>query len=197
MDLTKLNVGDVAITRVRKVSNGKIEVEFAEKMQREANNSTLNVLSLLNAGDPAFEQKARRAWVIGTADNVAKLFNLDEAKLVALKYDEVTNKGESLEVFIKNPSIEVSGIKYNYRVVIEETTTPTDFQLANVQTSAKKRGKDGDFITSNGKYIFSNTVVRGIREGEATPHILLPADVVVGNPTAQTAQSANALNLTL
>ena len=191
MDLTKLNVGDVAITRVRKVSNGKIEVEFAEKMQREQSNSTLNVLSLLNAGDPAFEQKARRAWVIGTADNVAKLFNLDGAKLVVLE------EGASLEVFIKNPSIEISGIKYNYKVVIEETTTPTDFQLANVQTSAKKRGKDGDFITSNGKYIFSNTVVRGIREGEATPHILLPADVVVGNPTAQTAQSANALNLTL
>lgn len=191
MDLTKLSVGDVAITRVRKVSNGKIEVEFAEKMQREQSNSTLNVLSLLNAGDPAFEQKARRAWVIGTTDNVAKLFNLDEAALVALE------EGNSVEVFIKNPSIEISGIKYNYKVVIEETTEPTEYQLANIQTSAKKRGKDGDFITSNGKYIFSNTVVRGIREGEATPHILLPTDVVVSNPTAQTAQPANALNLTL
>jgi hypothetical protein len=191
MDLTKLNVGDVAIVRIKKVSNGKIELEFAEKMQKEQSNSTLNVLSLLNAGDPAFEQKARRAWVIGTADNVAKLFNLDETALTSL------GEGETIDVFIKNPSIEVSGVKYNYKVVIEETTEPTEFQLANIQKSAKKRGKDGDFITHNGKYIFSNTVVRGVKDGEATPHRLLAADVVVSNPTAQVAQSSNALNLTL
>jgi hypothetical protein len=182
-DLSKLSMGDVAILSVRKVTNGKISIEFAEKMQREANNSTLNVLSLLNAGDPAFEQKARRAWVIGTADNVAKLFNLDEATLVALE------EGASLEVFIKNPSIEVSGIKYNYKVVINETTEANEYQKANVETTAKRRGVNGEFITSNGQYIFSNTTVVGVKEGEVAKHNLLVADTVAVNTAAATTKS--------
>ena len=42
---------------------------------------------------------------------------------------------------------------------IIETTEPTDWQAANVQSSAKRKGKGGDFILHNGDYIFTRSSI--------------------------------------
>ena len=36
---------------------------------------------------------------------------------------------------------------------IYETTTPNKWQEANLETAAKRRGRDGDYITHNGDYV--------------------------------------------
>ena len=109
---------------------------------------------------------------------IAEKYNLEQLKAAENElYDE------------KNPSIEVSGIKYNYKVVINETTEANEYQKANVETTAKRRGVNGEFITSNGQYIFSNTTVVGVKEGEVAKHNLLVADTVAVNTAAVTTKS--------
>jgi hypothetical protein len=52
-------------------------------------------------------------------------------------------------------------------------------QSGKLRTSTvlpKRRGKDGDFITHNGKYIFSNTRVVPLKKGQEPKHVLLAAD---------------------
>ena len=43
------------------------------------------------------------------------------------------------------------------RVQVTETTEPTEWQAMNLETAAKRRGKDGEYITHQGMYIFANT----------------------------------------
>lgn len=181
--LSKLNQGETAILAVKKVVNNKISVEFAEKMQTSSQATVLNALSLFNAGDPAFETKARRAWVVGTIENIANLFKLDVSKLTDLQ------EGESEEIFIKNPSTEINGTKLFFKLRVRETTEANDYQKANIETTAKRKGKNGDYITSNGKYIFSNTDVVLLKEGEVAPHQLLKGDVVASVTTEQSIPS--------
>ena len=49
------------------------------------------------------------------------------------------------------------------RVVINETVEPTAYQIDNIETAAKSKGKDGEFITHKGKYIFSNTSIEWVK----------------------------------
>ena len=62
------------------------------------------------------------------------------------------------------------------RVIIQETTTPTDYQAENIETSAKRKGAEGAFILSGGKYIFSNTDVTLIGEDQEVKHVMLESD---------------------
>ena len=42
---------------------------------------------------------------------------------------------------------------------ITETVEPSEWQMENLETAAKRRGRDGDYITHNGMYIFANSNV--------------------------------------
>ena len=64
------------------------------------------------------------------------------------------------------------------RVQVTETVEPTEYQSMNLETSAKRKGKDGDFITNDGMYIFANT------------------DVVFGEPKHTFLQPDNAASTT-
>ena len=66
------------------------------------------------------------------------------------------------------------------KVEIVETTIPNEYQLANLETSAKRRGKEGKFITHKGLYIFTNSRVVFNKSN----HIFLEADVEVATATA-------------
>ena len=74
---------------------------------------------------------------------------------------------------VLNPSVDVNGTVHQLKVEIVETVEPTEYQAANLSTSAKRKGKDGDFITHKGMYIFANTRV----VYDKANHILLEADV--------------------
>jgi len=63
-----------------------------------------------------------------------------------------------------------------FRVQITETTEPTEWQAENLERAAKRAGKDGDYITHSGDYIFSNSDMIVLPEGEEPKHTWLTAD---------------------
>ena len=74
---------------------------------------------------------------------------------------------------VLNPTME--GVRC--RVLVQETTEGTEYQIDNLDKSAKRRGKDGEFITHQGSYIFSNTIVTLTDEVDTTDrHDFLEAD---------------------
>lgn len=141
----ELQTGEVLINSVRKISGDKYQLEFAEKIQNPT--SRENVLALVNAGDERFTQSsgARRAWLTGTALGFKSTFNID-----------CTNVGETpVMLGILSPKLP-SGVELHIEIV--ETVTPTDYQKANIEKSAKQNGK-GKFFMYNGNHIFSNTTI--------------------------------------
>ena len=58
--------------------------------------------------------------------------------------------------------------------MVTETTEPTEYQQTNIETSAKRAGKDGDYITHQGAYIFSNVSV--VRVSQFDGHDILEPD---------------------
>ena len=164
-----LSAGQVLLTNLKAVNGGKIQMEIAEIV----NERPISAASLFNIGDDRFsQQKARRAWQAGEPSQIAKLLGIDEAKLSALKV------GESLELNQLNPAIVVGTQKYLLKVRIKETIIPTEWQVENLEKAAKRKGKDGAFITNNGNHIFSNCEVAIVKEGEVVEHIILKADAV-------------------
>ena len=94
------------------------------------------------------------------------------------------DKGEMLDLNILNPTMN----DIRCRLKIEETIEGTDWQNDNITTAAKRRGKDGDYITHLGAYIFSNTSVV-LSEVEAE-HELLEADVSTSVTSKQVKSTA-------
>lgn len=168
--LDTLNPGQCLIVQAREVANGKVQLECAEKLNsgRDA-----NPLSVFNSSDKRFTSNARRAWLTVEPSDAESLLELPAGTLTE-GYSEngVGHSVKPLNILTPN----VSGT--NLRVQITETIEPTEYQMMNLESAAKRRGKDGDFITCDGKYIFSNS------------------DVVFGEPThtflASDAQSAHA-----
>jgi len=158
------------VQAVRTSNPNKIQLEFAEKTRGLEGNSNA-LLSMLNASDERFTSGARRAWVTAEIADASKMFGINFGDDADWVMDPDVNK-EVLPLGIMNP--EMSG--FQLRVQIEETLEGTDWQLKNIETAAKRRGKDGDYITHNGKYIFSNTRVVPLKKGVEPKHVLLQAD---------------------
>jgi len=166
--------GDTLLVQAIKTQNpDKVQLEFAEKTQAVAGNSSA-LLGLLNQNDDRFSSGARRAWITAEIIDLADKMDLncgDDADWV----DHPTKAGkEVLPIGQMNP--ELGGLRL--RVQIEETTEATEYQADHIEDSAKRKGADGDFITCGGEYIFSNTVVVPIAEGEEPTHTILKADAV-------------------
>jgi len=158
------------VQAVRTSNPNKIQLEFAEKTRGLEGDSNA-LLSMLNASDERFTSGARRAWVTAEIADASKMFGINFGDDADWVMDPDVNK-EVLPLGIMNP--EMSG--FQLRVQIEETLEGTDWQLKNIETAAKRRGKDGDYITHNGKYIFSNTRVVPLKKGVEPKHVLLQAD---------------------
>jgi hypothetical protein len=171
--IKSLNPGETLMVRALKTKNpNKIQIEFAEKTQAFEGNANA-LVSLLNADDERFNSGARRAWTGGEITNMSKVFNINFGDDADWVMDPNLGK-EVLPLGVLNPT--VNG--FRLRVEIRETTEGTDYQLENVDSAAKRRGADGDFITHKGNYIFSNTVVVPYKEGEEPSHTILKADTV-------------------
>ena len=158
------------VQAVRTSNPNKIQLEFAEKTRGLEGDSNA-LLSMLNASDERFTSGARRAWVTAEIADASKMFGINFGDDADWVMDPDVNK-EVLPLGIMNP--EMSG--FQLRVQIEETLEGTEWQLKNIETAAKRRGKDGDYITHNGKYIFSNTRVVPLKKGVEPKHVLLQAD---------------------
>ena len=179
--LDSLKHGETLLVSARKVANDKIHLEFAEQIKAT---TSVNVLSLLNRSDDRFSSNARRAWVTAEPIDATELFNLDFGP-TAEWY--MSDKGEMLDLNILNPTM--SGTRC--RILIEETIDGTEWQNENVATAAKRKGKDGDYITHLGAYVFSNTTVILSDVADTTEmHNLLEADTAVTKTQVKETQTA-------
>ena len=166
-NLQTLTAGNSLLVQARQVAGGKIQLEMAEVLN--LNNTSGNPLAIFNKSDDRFSQGgARRAWLTAEAEDASKLLGVD------LTQGWVTDDmGRTvLPLNILNPKVTIGDNTHTLRVEVVETTTPTEWQAANIETSAKRAGRDGAYITHQGKYIFSNTRVCF----DKANHILLQSD---------------------
>jgi hypothetical protein len=164
--LNTLKLGDTLLVGGRKVKGDKISLEFAEVLKVQE--GPVSALGRFNRSDTRFGNRARRAWVNVTVEDITADLGIDFSDNNAGW--ELTPKGDILTLNMLNPTVEGERI----RIAINETVEPDVYQADNVETSAKRKGKDGDYIKHNGDYIFSNTLV--VITNEKVEHTLLEGD---------------------
>ena len=84
------------------------------------------------------------------------------------------DKGEIMDLDILNPMYNET----RFRVRVNESTEPSDWQSDNIETAAKRRGAEGDYILHKGNYIFSNTETV-LSNDEITHNFLLSDDSAI------------------
>ena len=153
--LQGLQVGQTLLVSARKVAGNKVQLEFAEIVQSRSN--TVNPLALFNKSDDRFSQAgARRAWLTAEPKDASAYLSIDVTE-TNLGWSVDSMGREVLNLNILNPVANIEGEAIPLKVEVIETVTPSDWQANNIDTSAKRRGKDGAFITHKGMYIFANT----------------------------------------
>jgi hypothetical protein len=176
--LETLTPGNSLLVQAIEVANGKIQLEIAERL--EGGSQSNNVLGMFNKSDERFSSGgARRAWLTCEPSDASELLGVDVSS------DYTTDeRGRSVKALnILNPAVGDVVL----HVQVNETTEPSEYQAMNVETAAKRRGKDGDFITHQGMYIFANTIAVS---GEAT-HTFLESDAPATTGGIIAAQNVN------
>jgi hypothetical protein len=171
--LDMIQENQTLLLSARKVSGNKIQLEFAELIRTST--ASANPLSLFNKSDDRFSvgNKARRAWLTSEAKDASIILGLDLSDSAKWTVDGMGR--EVLELNVLNPVADINGTEKTLKVEIVETIEPTEWQAQNLQTSAKRRGKDGAFITHKGMYIFANTRV----VFDKANHVMLEPDATV------------------
>ena len=171
--LEMIQENQTILLSARKVNGGKIQLEFAELIKTTA--TSVNPLSLFNKSDERFStgNKARRAWLTAQASDASAILGLDLSDNGKWSVDGMGR--EVLELNILNPVATINGTEHKLCLEIVETIEPTEWQASNLQTSAKRRGKDGAFITHKGMYIFANTRI----VFDKANHVMLEPDATV------------------
>tara|TARA_R100000700_G_scaffold38934_1_gene50977 strand:+ start:3301 stop:3891 length:591 start_codon:yes stop_codon:yes gene_type:complete len=154
-DLNTLKLGQTLLTRFRKIEGGFVQMELAEVKEGSRG---LSAAFVFNQSDNRFSRNsARRAWQPATPADVQSALGISVGDDQAWEMDEMGN--EILTVNILNPVASFEGQDYPLRVQIVETTEPTDWQRANINTAAKRKGRDGEFILHDGEYIFTRSSI--------------------------------------
>jgi len=168
--LKDLKKGETLLVSIRRVNSSdantpKVQLELAEYVDNptRSQNSGQKALLKLNAKDSRFQGgKPRRAWTTADLSVAEELFDLDLSGLSAV--------GMTLDVNLLNPEIDGERM----RVRIEESVQPTEYQAENVESTAKRAGADGNYITHKGKVVFSNSEV--VMSNDDVDHIFLESD---------------------
>jgi len=151
--LETLTPGQTLLVHARKVNGGKLQLEFAEKLQQA--DRPVNALAVFNKSDDRFSNGAgaRRAWMTVEPSDASEILGIDLSD--ESKYDTDEMGRDIMTLNILNPK---AG-DHTLRVQIVETTNASEWDAANIETRAKRRGRDGDFITHKGMYIFTQSTV--------------------------------------
>jgi len=137
----------LTLVSAKGVKGNKVQLTFSQIV--ETGKAPTGLLGILNASDERFNQsKPRLAWLTAQPADVKLQFGLDVSGLA---------EGEELEIDMVDPKI--TGDDRSLNLQITETTKGSDYDVANFETRAKRAGKDGEFIMSNGMYIYVNTTV--------------------------------------
>ena len=154
-DLNTLKLGQTLLTRFRKIEGGFVQMELAEVKEGSRG---LSAAFVFNQSDNRFSRNsARRAWQPATPADVEMTLGISVGDSEGWEMDDMGN--EILTVNVLNPVASFEGQEFPLRVQIIETTDPTDWQRANLNSAAKRKGKDGDFILHNGDYIFTRSSI--------------------------------------
>lgn len=181
--LETLKPGQTLLIGARQVGGGKIQLEFAEKIS--ASDKPMNALSLLNKSDSRFSSGARRAWATAEPADASEALDInfgDDGEWYS------SERGEEMDLYMLNP--ETSGLRF--RVQIIESVEPTEWEADNIDRAAKRAGKDGDFITHNGNYIFSRAAVVLLADEESPVHSFLKSDTAAIGAKPNLAETADA-----
>lgn len=147
MKTEDLTPGQMLLISAKAVNGGKVSLEFAQIV--ETGREVTSLTSLLNASDERFggPQKPRHAWIVGMPADIQKNFGIDVSELAL---------GDVLEINQLNPMV----MDKPLNIRLTETVKGSEYDLANIETKAKRAGKDGDFIlTSKDEYIFTKVDV--------------------------------------
>lgn len=157
-----------AITSLRKIGGGtKIQFELAEKIERAEEG--INLLALMNKGDERFNQsKPRRAWMSAEYAQITAFFGISAEDLEEVSEDA----SNPTRIWIENP--QVNGLDLHIKVT--ETITGTDYEMANIDTKAKRSGKDGAIQSLDGFPIFSHTEIVALNPDVLPEHTFLVSD---------------------
>lgn len=149
--LSNLKKGEILIVSARGVAGGKVQLAFAQKITNP-NLRPGSIVGLLNKSDDRFKQesKPRFAWISGEVADIKAGLGIDLSALA---------EGDTQDLDILNPTMDGEALN----IQITETTSGSDFDVANYEKRAKRAGKDGEFIVSSeGDYIYvQSTVVPG------------------------------------
>ncbi len=184
--LDTLEKGNTLLVSARKINGGKIQLEFAEVVS--TSDKGVNLLAMLNKSDDRFSSNARRAWMSAEPTDAEEYFGINFGANAGWYINE---KREMLELNVLNPMIN----NMRVRILVNETTEPTEYQAANLERAAKRKGKDGDYITHDGDYIFSNTEVTLTNKDTSDMHVFLSPDStsLTANVKAETFTSMDEL----
>ena len=168
--LSALKTGETLLVQALKTKNpNKVQLEFAERIGG-AQGTAGSLLGMFNQSDDRFTSGARRAWLTAEIADVAKLLDInvgDDAEWT------LTDQGKDvLPIGELNPTLDGK----RFRIQIVETVEPNEWQAENIDTAAKRKGADGEFIKHKGQFIFSNTSPVLVDEGENPQHVILTAD---------------------
>jgi len=140
METSNRNI--VTLVSAKAVNGGKVSLEFTQIVNQS--NASTSLTTLLNSDDDRFNQsKPRYSWLTVSPVLVKEHFGIDCSGLAI---------GDILEIGQEEPT--VNGQLLNLQVI--ETLKGTDWDKANIDKSAKRAGKDGDFIvTPKNEFIFT------------------------------------------
>jgi len=190
--LDTLKPNETLLLQARKVSNGKIQLEVAESVQ--VSDRPMNVLGMLNKSDDRFKSNARRTWITAEPTDATDLFGIEfgaEAEWY-MGTSKAGSEVELLDLNILNPVIN----DMRCRILITETIDATDWQAENIERSAKRKGAEGEFITHDSNYIFSNTTLVLTNEDTKEMHTFLKPDSVAMQ-TGEEKSASEALTTTV
>ena len=170
--VNNLPEGKCLLVSGRKISNNKIQLEFAEhivsKTQRGA-------LGLFNKSDSRFNGSGpRRAWLNGEKTDILNALkgqiSEGDIDLILNAQATIDSKYQKVELNILNPTYQGKEL----HIAIQETTEPNVWEQNNMETVAKRTGHNGDFIvTPEGKNIFSRANVVIVEPGHKTTHTFI------------------------
>lgn len=165
---------EVTLRSAKKVQGGKIALAFTQVVNTK--NRATSLLSLLNASDERFS-KAGERWCYLNAEPI------DAQTITGVDFSTLKEEGDEM----KDLNIvmgKVQGMDLNIQVL--ETTNGNEYEVANIESTAKRAGKDGEYITTeHGEFIYQRTsVVLG-----EPKHVLIEGVIAVQSLQADTAQA--------
>jgi len=161
----KLKTGDVLIIGAKQTkeyaTTSMVTIEWAEKMPSSTTGrKKITGVSLLNKSNEKFGSGAQRCWESYTAADVKEFLGIDVSANVEAWYMDTNKDGGSImrmDLGILNPVTELNGELGKWKMEINETTEPDDYQAENAEATCKTAGKGGAPVTHEGQLVWRNT----------------------------------------